>query len=91
MMITSRQLIDSSQAGLPHFEINTGVQVHRVGTSSFGRDALRWWWLDYLTFHWRAMAQRRQLAKPNYIVVAKTDPPLLGVSVAPVAASVRCK
>lgn len=84
-VITSRQRYDDSRAALPESESIHGVHVHRVASTRFGRAALSGRALDYLSCY-RAMRRRvREIAQEGDIVVAKTDPPLLSVALAPVA------
>ena len=78
-VITSRQLYDEPDALLPEIQTICGIAVHRVATTRFGRTVLLGRGLDYFSCYalmWRSVLL---LAKPGDIVVAKTDPPLLGV------------
>src|SRR4029077_12127844 len=78
-VVTSRQLYDQPRARLPASETIEGVQIHRVATTRFGRTRLLGRGLDYLSF---AAAIRRSvlaIGAPGDVVVAMTDPPLLGV------------
>jgi len=84
-VITSRQRYDDSAAALPAFELVRGLAVHRVWTSSFGRDSLAGRAFDYLTFYLSATARLARLLRRSDIVVAKTDPPLISVPAALVA------
>jgi colanic acid biosynthesis glycosyl transferase WcaI len=85
-VVTSRQLYEDPQAQLPSAETIRGVFVHRVATARLGRARLLGRALDYASFHtavaWRLML----LLRPGDIVVAKTDPPLLSVTLSHVAA-----
>jgi hypothetical protein len=78
LVITSRQLYADARVQLPDFEIVRGVTIHRVATTRFGRSQLIGSGLDYASFYtslWRAV---NRLASTGDIVVAKTDPPMLG-------------
>ena len=78
-VITSRQLYDDPKADLPAQEIVSGVHVHRVSSTQFGRSALVGRGIDYLSFYaslWRCMLT---LAERGDILVAMTDPPLLSI------------
>ena len=78
-VITSQQLYDDRKAHLPAEEIVRGVHIHRIPTTRFGRSALLGRGLDYLSFYasmWRSMCA---LTRPNDILIAKTDPPLISV------------
>jgi colanic acid biosynthesis glycosyl transferase WcaI len=84
-VITSRQRYDDSAAALPRFEVVRGVAVHRVWTSTFGRDRLLGRAFDYLTFYLFAAVRLAGLLRKGDVVVAKTDPPLISVPAAFVA------
>ena len=87
-VVTSRQLYDDPGAIHPATENIRGVAVHRVRTSRFGRKALAGRTIDYAWFHLAAADRLIRLARPNDIIIAKTDPPLVSVTAA-VAARVR--
>jgi colanic acid biosynthesis glycosyl transferase WcaI len=78
-VITSRQRYDDSRAGLPDFEEMRGVTIHRVSTTQFGRSSLVGRGLDYLSFYVSLRRKVNNVARPGDILVAKTDPPMLGV------------
>jgi colanic acid biosynthesis glycosyl transferase WcaI len=78
-VITSRQRYDVPDALLPETETIRGIAVHRLATTRFGRSALLGRGFDYFSYYalmWRSV---HLLAKRGDILVAKTDPPLLGV------------
>ncbi len=81
-VVTSRQRYDDADAQLPARGEVDGVIVHRVATARQGRATMVGRALDYLSFHVAAYLKLRRILKPGDIVVAKTDPPLLSVSVA---------
>src|ERR1051326_3998865 len=83
-VVTSAQIYDAPRAphaSLPAFESVSGVQVHRVPTTRFGRVSLVGRSFDYLTFYRSARRCLIELARPGDLIVAKTDPPLLSVPV----------
>jgi len=83
-VVTSAQIYDAPRAphaSLPAFESVSGVQVHRVPTTRFGRVSLIGRSFDYLTFYRSAWRRLVTLARPDDLIVAKTDPPLLSVPV----------
>lgn len=84
-VIASRQRYDDAAAGLPAIETVRGVHVHRVRTSRFGRAWLPGRALDYLSFYVSSAIALATLARKGDVVIAKTDPPLLGVPAAMVA------
>lgn len=84
-VVTSRQLIDDAQAGLPAHEVVSGVSVHRVATATLGRARLAGRAIDYLSFHAAAGAKLLALLAPGDVVVAKTDPPLISIVVSHIA------
>lgn len=78
-VITSQQLYDDPQARLLPQEIVSGVQVHRVTTTQFGRSKLVGRAIDYFSFYasaWRALLA---VTRRDDIIVAMTDPPLISV------------
>jgi colanic acid biosynthesis glycosyl transferase WcaI len=78
--VTSRLRYDDAAASLTPHERIDGVLVHRVRTSTFGRDHLPGRALDYLSFYVAATATLARLVRPGDVVVAKTDPPLVAVA-----------
>jgi colanic acid biosynthesis glycosyl transferase WcaI len=81
-VVCSRQLYDDAAADLPERDEIDGIAVHRVGGARHGRARLAGRALDYLSFHWAAYRRLRRILEPGDIVIAKTDPPLLGSTVA---------
>jgi colanic acid biosynthesis glycosyl transferase WcaI len=77
--VTSRQRIDDPAAALPAAEVCRGVRVHRVATSRFGRGSLVGRAIDYLTFYVAAAVTLVRRVRPGDILIAKTDPPLVGL------------
>jgi colanic acid biosynthesis glycosyl transferase WcaI len=84
-VVTSRQLYDDPGAILPATETIRGVAVHRVRTSRFGRKSLAGRTIDFTSFHLAAAHRLVRLARPNDIIIAKTDPPLVSVTAAAAA------
>jgi colanic acid biosynthesis glycosyl transferase WcaI len=84
-VVTSRLRYDDPGASLPAFEAVSGVKVHRVWTSRFGRGHLGARALDYLTFYVGAARVLWRLVDRDTVLVAKTDPPLISVLSAPIA------
>lgn len=78
-IVTSRLRYDDAAAPLAPREMIDGVDVHRVWTSTFGRDNLLGRALDYLSFYIAASAKLFLLVRAGDIIVAKTDPPLISV------------
>jgi colanic acid biosynthesis glycosyl transferase WcaI len=85
-VVTSRQLYEDPRAQLPSSETIRGVSVHRVATATLGRSRLLGRALDYVSFHAAVAWRLSRLLRPGDIVVAKTDPPLLSVTLSHVAA-----
>jgi len=85
-VVTSRQLYEDPHAQLPPVETIRGVSVHRVATATLGRSRLLGRALDYVSFHAAVAWRLSRLLRPGDIVVAKTDPPLLSVTLSHVAA-----
>jgi colanic acid biosynthesis glycosyl transferase WcaI len=80
-VVTSGQIYDDPSATLPDRETIGGVSIHRVRTSRRGRAGIAGRALDYLSFYRAARTTLAALVRPGNIVIAKTDPPLLGVAV----------
>jgi len=78
-IITSRLRYDDATAALPPHETVHGAEVYRVWTSRFGRHVLAGRAIDYATFYLASNWAVLRLAQRNDIVVAKTDPPMLGI------------
>lgn len=82
-MLTSRQNYGDAHADYPASGTIDGVNIHRCWSSRFGRAGLVGRALDYLSFYAAVFWALLRKAQPNDIVVAATDPPLLGVAMAP--------
>jgi colanic acid biosynthesis glycosyl transferase WcaI len=78
-VITSRQRYDAPDAHLGRNENVSGVEVHRVWASRFGRGFLPGRAIDYLTFYLSTAWRLLRLVNAGDVVVAKTDPPLISV------------
>lgn len=86
-VVASRLRYEDPGAALPAREMIKGIQVDRVWTLRFGRSNLAGRAVDYLTFYFSAAWRLWRLARRDDIVVAKTDPPILSVVAAGVAAT----
>jgi colanic acid biosynthesis glycosyl transferase WcaI len=84
-LVTSRQIYDDPKAALPERETISGVDVHRVASTGFGRAALLGRSIDYVSFYRSVRRCLVELVRPGDIVIAKTDPPLMSVVARPVA------
>jgi glycosyltransferase involved in cell wall biosynthesis len=84
-VVCSRQLYDDPRAKLPHDEMLSGVGIHRVATTEFGRARLMGRAVDYASFYLSCAAKLLRLLRRGDVLVAKTDPPLLSIVAAPVA------
>jgi colanic acid biosynthesis glycosyl transferase WcaI len=88
-VVTSRQLYGDGGARLPSRERLGRVDVHRVWTTRFGRVNLLGRTLDYASFYLSCAFRLLRLVRRGDIVIAKTDPPLLSIVVAPVTKIMR--
>lgn len=79
-VITSRQSYENPEAALCDHETVNGVQVRRVASTRFGRDALLGRAVDYLSFYRSVRRRLGELARRGDVVIAKTDPPLLSAA-----------
>ncbi len=86
-IVTSRQRINQADARLPPHETMSGVRVWRVFSTRFGRDGLIGRTVDYLSFHLAAAVVLWRLCRKGDVVIAKTDPPLISVTAAAIAAA----
>ena len=68
-----------------------GVTVHRVASTRFGRTALIGRGFDYPSFYRSAWQCLCEIAHAGDTVIAKTDPPLLSLAVAPIARRRRAR
>lgn len=84
-VITSRLLYEDATATLPGHEVVRGVRICRVWSSRFGRRNLVARAVDYVTFYLGAAWAVWRLANPGTVLVAKTDPPLISMVIAPIA------
>ena len=80
-VITSQQLYENPTTRLAPEETANGVKIHRVRTTRFGRSRLLGRTLDYISFYFSVRWTLASIASPNDIVIAKTDPPLLSLTV----------
>lgn len=83
-VVTSRLKHGGGRTFAP-FETVDGVAIHRVWTTEKGQDELKGRSLDYLSFHAAAAFHLARLARPEDVVIVKTDPPLLSATLTPVA------
>jgi len=88
LVVTSRQRLEHPRARLPARERLHGVEVRRIWSTRFGRGALAGRALDYLSFHVAALLFLLRELRAGDLLVASTDPPLLG-STAALAARLR--
>jgi glycosyltransferase involved in cell wall biosynthesis len=79
VVITSRLLYGGSTRILAAGDKFNGVEIHRIWTTSFGRSG-RGRLLDYLTFYATSAWTVFRIARCGDIVVAKTDPPMLSIT-----------
>jgi colanic acid biosynthesis glycosyl transferase WcaI len=84
-VIASRLHYDNAAMALPHRDSIHAVDVWRVWTSRRGRQRPIGRSLDYVSFYLAAGWRLWRLARAGDIIVAKTDPPLLSVIIAPIA------
>lgn len=78
-IVCSRQQYLEPRARLPALECVSGVTVHRVWTTGFGRDRLFGRAIDYASFYITCLWTLLSLLRRGDTVVAKTDPPLISI------------
>ena len=79
LALTSRQLLEDPAARLAATGIEDGVLIHRLWSTAWGRNWLPGRLLDYLSFLAAVVLWLLFRARRGDTVLAKTDPPLLGV------------
>ncbi len=84
-VITSRLHYDGNDNKLIPHETISGVDVHRIWTTRFGRSRLKLRAIDYLTFYLSAVWTLLRVTARGDVVIAMTDPPMLSVIAAPIA------
>jgi len=84
-VICSRQLYTDARARLPPSEIRSGVTIHRVATTRFGRARLVGRGVDYASFYLCASVAMLRILNSGDAVIAMTDPPLISVLAATAA------
>jgi glycosyltransferase involved in cell wall biosynthesis len=77
--ITSHQRYDDPSGRLAPEEMHAHIRIRRVRTTSFGRKKLIGRALDYLSFYLAASFALWRESRRGAVVIAMTDPPLLGV------------
>ncbi len=83
-VVTSRLQYEGGAPYRNH-EVRQGVVVHRLWSTSFGRNNLPGRAIDYLSFYLSVVFKLVLLAKADDVLIAKTDPPMLSVPVSWVA------
>lgn len=78
-IITSRLSYGNSTALYDRHEFIKNVEIIRIKTTRFGRQNLLGRSFDYLSFYIFAMFAYLKHVKKNDVLIAKTDPPLLGI------------
>ena len=78
-VISSAQRYDDPHAALPAREQHAGVRILRVGVTRFGRNRIAGRLLDYGGYFIGACVALWRVARRGTVVIAMSDPPLLGV------------
>ena len=84
-IVTSRQRYEDATANLPPRGRDHDVAIYRIWTSRWGRGSLTGRAIDYLTFYISAATWLAFHAHRRDVIIAKTDPPLIGVVAAAIA------
>ncbi len=79
-VVTSRLTYEGDVRLMPSESVQQ-VVVHRIWTSSFGRDSLLGRAVDYFTFYLSVFWRLLWLLERGDTVIAKTDPPMVSVPV----------
>lgn len=78
-VVCSRQLYEDPGTRLPPSEVLSGVAVHRVLTTRFGRGRPMGRAVDYASFYVSCGLVLMRLLRRGDVLVAKTDPPLISL------------
>ncbi len=78
--VASQNLHDDPSVRLAARETVAGVEIHRLGTTSFGRGRILGRAIDYATFHLATMWHLLRLTSRHDVCIICTDPPLLSVT-----------
>ncbi len=84
-MIGCNQRYDDPAARLPVEDRWRGVEIRRVAGTRFGRRHLLGRAIDYASFYLGLVPTLWRILRRGDVVVAKTDPPLLGLVIGPLA------
>jgi len=84
-VLTSSQMKGLQPQYVPDDEMRDGVRVVRVRSTARGGFSTFARLVDYLSFHVAATWRALELVRAGDLLIAKTDPPLLGASMAFVA------
>lgn len=90
-VVCSRQRYDEARARLEPRGCVHGVTVHRVWSTRFGRERLIGRAVDYASFYASSTLQLLRLVAGGDTLVALTDPPLISIPAAWVAALKRAR
>jgi colanic acid biosynthesis glycosyl transferase WcaI len=78
-VVCSRQCYENASQQLPAREQLAGVEIHRVWTTTFGRNNLLGRSLDYFSFYLTCFFRLLLEVKRGDLLVVKTDPPMISV------------
>ncbi len=84
-LVGSAQRYDDAAAELPRHERVDGVELRRIGGTRFGRASLLGRAIDYLSYLVGAALLLLRDVRRGDVVVAMTDPPMLGAVLGPLA------
>ena len=79
LVVTSRRIMADPDMTLPAVGCIDGVNIRRVYTTSFGKNALIGRLFDFSFFYLASFFTLLRVVNRNDIVVVKTDPPLISV------------
>ncbi len=90
-VITSRLRYDKLDTVLKKREQKDGVDIIRIWTTQFGRNTNIGRFFDFITYHLSVAIYLLFLLNKNDLVVCKTDPPLLSVTISLVSRIKKAK
>jgi glycosyltransferase involved in cell wall biosynthesis len=77
-VIASRSIYGQAGGALPEFESKDGIQIHRVGTSVFGKGGILSRAFDFVSFNVACLAKALALPKHD-VVICLTTPPFIAL------------
>src|SRR5262249_11978851 len=91
LILTSRQCYDDPDSRLPSYEVGGRRKVRRLAGPRFRGRGLLGRLIDYFSFYVSMVVALLKHARAGDIIVAMTDPPMIGVLARPIAWLKGCR